>query len=74
MATRLIDVLDQEAGWLDSGEAFRRCGVEAGASTDQIEALYAELRALDKASRIVVEAVRDESGRKVGDRLKLLKD
>lgn len=68
---RMIDVLAEAHDWIPAQEVFRRCGVANGASTDQIEALYAELRALDKAGRVEVEAVTDAQGRKLGDKLKL---
>lgn len=70
--TKLIDVLAQAADWVPAQEAFRRCGVADGALTDQIEELYAQLRALDKSGRLAVEAVTDAQGRKLHDRLKLL--
>lgn len=69
---QLIDVLAEAGNWVPAQEAFRRCGVVDGASTDRIEALYAELRSLDKAGRLAVEPVIDEQGRKLYDRLKLL--
>lgn len=72
VVSKLIDVLAQAGDWVSAQEAFRRCGVADGALTDQIEALYAELRALDKAGRLAVEAVTDMQGRKLHDRLKLL--
>ena len=72
MVSKLIDVLAEAGDWVPAQEAFRRCGVADGAQTDQIEALYAELRALDKAGRLAVEAVTDAQGRKLHDRLKLL--
>lgn len=72
--SKLIDVLADAGDWLPAQEAFRRCGVADGAETDQIEVLYAELRALDKAGRLAVEAVTDAQGRKLNDRLKLLAD
>ena len=37
----------------------------------EVEVLYAELRALDKAGRLEVEPVTDVKGRKLHDRLKL---
>jgi len=55
-------------------EAFRRCGVGDGAQTDQIEALYAELRALDKAGRLQGDPSTDAQHRKLYDWLKLVKD
>jgi len=69
---KLKDVLAEAGDWVPAQEAFRRCGVADGAETDQVEALYAELRALDKAGRLAVEAVTDTQGRKLHDRLKLL--
>jgi len=72
VVSKLIAVLAEAGDWVPAQEAFRRCGVADGALTDQIEALYAELRALDKAGRLAVEAVTDEQGRKLHDRLKLL--
>lgn len=71
MARRLIEVLNEAADWLPAQEAFRRCGVGDGAKTEEIEGIYAELRALDKAGRISVEPVFDPRGRKLHDRLKL---
>lgn len=72
MVSKLMDVLAEAGDWLPAQEAFRRCGVANGAQTEQLEALYAELRALDKAGRLAVEPVTDTQGRKVHDRLKLL--
>lgn len=72
VVSKLIDVLAEAGDWVPAQEAFRRCGVADGALTDQIEALYAELRALDKSGRLAVEAVTDAQGRKLHDRLKLL--
>ena len=72
MVSKLIDVLAEAGDWVPAQEAFRRCGVADGALTDQLEALYAELRTLDKAGRLAVEAVTDAQGRKLHDRLKLL--
>lgn len=71
VVSKLINVLAEADDWVPAQEAFRRCGVAEGAQTDQIEALYAELRALDKAERLAVEAVTDAQGRKLYDRLKL---
>lgn len=71
MARKLIDVLAAAGDWMAAQDAFRQCGVADGSSTDQVEAVYAELRALDKEGRLDVEAVTDSQGRKVHDRLKL---
>ncbi|HBO1632134.1 TPA: restriction endonuclease subunit S [Pseudomonas aeruginosa] len=72
VVSRLIDVLAEAGGWVPAQEAFRRCGVADGALTERIEELYAELRKLDKAGRLAVEAVTDAQGRKLYDKLKLL--
>lgn len=71
MSQNLEEVLAKAEDWLPAQEVFRRCGIGAGAKTDAIEALYVELRALDKGGRLEVEAVTDENGRKLHDRLKL---
>lgn len=72
VVNQLIDVLAEVGDWVPAQEAFRRCGVADGALTDRIEELYAELRQLDKKGRLAVEAVTDEQGRKLYDKLKLL--
>ncbi|MFN7835299.1 MAG: restriction endonuclease subunit S [Burkholderiaceae bacterium] len=72
MVSQLIDVLAEAGDWVPAQEAFRRCGVADGALTERIEELYAELRKLDKAGRLAVEAVTDAQGRKLSDKLKLL--
>lgn len=69
---KLIDVLEEAGDWVPAQEAFRRCGVADGALTERIEELYAELRKLDKAGRLAVEAVTDAQGRKLHDKVKLL--
>jgi type I restriction enzyme S subunit len=72
LVNKLIDVLAEAADWVSAQEAFRRCGVVDGTPTDRIEELYAELRKLDKEGRLAVETVKDEQGRKLHDKLKLL--
>lgn len=71
MERRLVDVLAEAGDWMSAQDAFRECGVANGASTEQVEALYAELRVLDKEGKLDVEAVTDPRGRKVHDKLKL---
>ena len=70
--SQLIDVLAESGDWMSAQEAFLRCGVGDGTPTERIEELYAELRKLDKAGRLAVEAVLDARGRKLYDNLKLL--
>lgn len=69
---KLIEVLAEAGDWVPAQEAFRRSGVADGATTEQIELLYAELRVLDKAKRLSVEPVTDAQGLKQYDRLKLI--
>lgn len=72
MDPKIIDVLLEANDWIPAQEIFRRCGINDGAEIDTIEALYAELRILDKAGRLKVEHVTDDVGRKLYDRLKLI--
>ena len=71
MARSIEEVLTELEDWLPAQEAFRRCGITDGSETDDVEAVYAELRQLDKAGRLHVETVTDDHGRKAYDRLKL---
>ncbi|WJM87423.1 restriction endonuclease subunit S [Dickeya chrysanthemi] len=77
VARKLVDVLIEAGDWLPAQEAFRRCGIADGAQTEEIEALYAELRALDKSQHLSVKAVFDlvdtpegKKHHKVADHLK----
>jgi type I restriction enzyme S subunit len=72
VVSKLIDVLAEVGDWVSAQEAFRRCGVADGAQTERVEELYAELRKLDHDGKLAVEAVNDEDGRKLYDKLKLL--
>lgn len=65
---KLVDVLAEEGDWITAEEAFRRCGVADGTSTERIEELYAELRELIKATPVRVEVEREENS----DKLKLI--
>lgn len=80
VARKLVDVLTEAGDWLPAQEAFRRCGIADGAQTEEIEALYAELRVLDKSQRLLVEAITElvvtpegeRKQRKIADRLKMV--
>ena len=71
MARNLHEALAEAAGWISAQDAFQRCGIGPGASTEEIEELYAELRSLDKDGKLETEAVNDKQGRKLHDRLRL---
>ena len=71
MAKKIEDVLAQAGDWVSAQDAFQRCGIGSGATTEDIEQLYAELRKLDKAGKLEAEPVTDEQGRKLHDRLRL---
>lgn len=68
---KLEQVLIEAKDWLSAQAAFQHCGIGDGASTEQIERLYSELRELDRAGKLEVEAVNDEHGRKIFDRIRL---
>lgn len=67
----LEQVLIEAGDWLPAQTVFLRCGISDGVPTEDIERLYAELRELDKAGRLETEAVIDDQGRKLYDRLRL---
>lgn len=71
MAKNLQEALAEAGGWISAQDAFQRCGIGPSASTEEIEALYAELRRLDKDGKLETEAVNDKRGRKLHDRLRL---
>lgn len=73
MSKSLFEVLSQADDWLVAQDAFLLCGVGKNATTQTIEPLYAELRALDQSGQLSVEVKRDSEGRKVHDRIKLKK-
>ena len=72
MAKTLIEILMESGDWLPAQEAFRRCGISDGATTDEIEVIYSELRQLDQAKKLEVNTVYFDDGRKQFDRIRLL--
>jgi type I restriction enzyme S subunit len=72
MASRksLAEVLVDADGWISAQAAFEQCGIVANSSTEDIETLYRELRALDISGRVESEPVTDDQGRKLHDRLR----
>jgi len=73
MAKTLIEVLTESGDWLAGQEVFRRCGMSDGASTDEIEAIYSQLRQLDQAKKLEVNTAYFDDGRKQFDRIRLIK-
>lgn len=71
MIKSIETVLRETDDWLPAQEVFRRCGVGNGAETETLEELYAELRTLDRAGRLLAQPILDDDGRKVQDRLQL---
>lgn len=51
----LLEVLTAENDWIDAQDAFRKCGIADGSSTDRIEEIYTELRKLEKAGKIQIQ-------------------
>ena len=70
-ARTVLEVLQETTDWMRAQEVFRRCGIADGAETTSIEALYSELRQLDRDGRLMVQASTDAMGRKLEDTLKL---
>ncbi|QJU57113.1 type I restriction endonuclease subunit S [Sphingomonas sp. AP4-R1] len=68
--TSLSAVLSSADGWVSGQEAFELCGIGANAATEDIEALYSELRELDINGQIESKPVTDDQGRKLYDRLR----
>jgi type I restriction enzyme S subunit len=71
---KILEVLENSEEWVDSQEVFRLCGINIDSKTEEIEPLYAELRFLDQAGKLLVEVVRDKEGKKISDRIKLVKE
>ncbi len=67
----LEQVLIDADDWISAQTAFQRCGISDGASTEDIERIYAQLRDLDAAGKLEAEAVPDNQGRKLYDRIRL---
>ncbi|MCX8568787.1 restriction endonuclease subunit S [Aminobacter sp. MET-1] len=65
-------VLKDAGGWILAQEAFRRCGVADEVLTDYVETLYRELSRLERSGAIAVQAVYDDAGRKIEDRIRLV--
>ncbi|EIV1733573.1 restriction endonuclease subunit S [Vibrio parahaemolyticus] len=63
----LLEVLTLENNWIDAQDAFQKCGIVDGTSTDRIEEIYTELRKLEKAGKIQIQRQGDF------DQLKLIK-
>ncbi|HDI3232701.1 TPA: restriction endonuclease subunit S [Vibrio cholerae] len=63
----LLEVLTAENDWIDAQDAFQKCGIVDGTSTDRIEEIYTELRKLEKAGKIQIQRQGDF------DQLKLIK-
>ncbi|HDM8148863.1 TPA: restriction endonuclease subunit S [Vibrio harveyi] len=63
----LLEVLTVENNWIDAQDAFQKCGIVDGTSTDRVEEMYTELRKLEKAGKIQIQRQGDF------DQLKLIK-
>lgn len=71
LGKNLEQVLTEADDWIPGQTAFQRCGIGDGATTEDIERLYAQLRDLDRAGKLEAEAVTDSLGRKLYDRIRL---
>lgn len=52
---KLEDILKAQTNWIEAQQLFRECGISDNAETDQVEALYGELRDLDQANRLDIK-------------------
>ena len=71
IAKNVEQVLNEAGDWLPAQIVFERCGKSDGASTEEIEIFYEELRSLDKKGIVEVAPVTDDQGRKLYDRLRI---
>ncbi|MBB1468225.1 restriction endonuclease subunit S [Pseudoalteromonas sp. SG41-5] len=55
----LLEVLTAEKDWIGAQDAFQKCGIVDGTSTDRIEEIYTELRKLEKAGKIQIQRLGD---------------
>lgn len=67
----VAEILSDANDWLPSQEAARLYGITFGASAEDIEPFYAELRSLDAAGQLELKAITDERGIKLGELLRL---
>ena len=72
MVKTIESVLKEAGSGLPAQEAFRLCGIAAGAEIEALEQIFADLRTLEKEKRLLVEPILDDSGRKIEDRLQLV--
>ncbi len=65
------DILRSEGGWLSAPDLFHRSGVVDECTTETVETRFRELMLLERAGKIDTEAVLDDEGRKITDRIRL---
>lgn len=66
-------ILDQAKDWINAQELAEIYGIKFGSTPEDVEPFFAELRELDMQGLLSAEAVTDETGAKVGERLRLKK-
>jgi type I restriction enzyme S subunit len=71
VSKNIEDILRSEGGWLSAPELFHRAGVVDECPTEIVEARFRELMLLERADKIDTEAVLDDDGRKITDRIRL---
>jgi len=64
-------VLEAQADWISGQELSRLCGLNDNSTTDQVEIFYAELRQLLQGRDVTVRPVKDTSGVKQYDEIRL---
>jgi type I restriction enzyme S subunit len=70
MPRNVADILREAGDWLPAQEVARLYGIVSGTSTETVEPFYAELRELDVSGNLLSEPIHDDTGTKIGDRLR----
>ncbi|MEH3119952.1 MAG: restriction endonuclease subunit S [Methylorubrum populi] len=71
MKRNVTEILSEADDWLPAQEVARLYGLSFGATPEDIEPFYAELRELDVAGQLAVKAVADDRGTKLSELLRL---
>jgi type I restriction enzyme S subunit len=71
MRRTVMEILQDATAPMPAQQLAELYGIKEGASPENVEPFYAELRALDQAGRLVTESLRDAAGTKLGEQLQL---
>jgi type I restriction enzyme, S subunit len=71
MKRTVLEILQEAKAPVSAQQVAELYGIKEGASPEEVEPFYAELRALDQEGRLVAEPFKDADGVKLGDHLLL---